>query len=314
MKKAIMTFAAVLCCWVTTVHAQTAEPESNWRKYLRLIKETEENPNDWKIQYEMASLLCDKKSGVYDFQKSAKYFERIYHVATDYNREIPDSVLGQAISVLAASGVNKRDANYSLFYIDEYMHAKKVGIAVNDSDIIGLNLMGVVLNIIQKEPVRALSCIMEMRRCATENNLPGLEYSDVYTAIMFDNVMGMYKRMYGDKLLEITLEGKKYIIIAMNEWNVESPLMGWHGELEIADSDNNNKEDKRPTVLYGEDGRVYDDVHGDMLCSVKYDRNGIEPQENYNMRMITVTPEKRQQLVSAYQSYMKKNKKAKKKN
>ena len=90
--------------------------------------------------------------------------------------------------------------------------------------------------------------------------------------------------------------------------------MGWHGELEIADSDNNNKEDKRPTVLYGEDGRVYDDVHGDMLCSVKYDRNGIEPQENYNMRMITVTPEKRQQLVSAYQSYMKKNKKAKKKN
>lgn len=301
-----MMIAAIICCAMTTVHAQTAEPESNWLKYLRLVKETEENPNDWKIQYEMAKLLNDKKSGVFDYAKSAKYFERIYHMATDYNQEIPDSVIGQALRVLVASGVNKQDINSALYYIDEYIHAKKVGVAVNDSDIMGMNFMGVVLNIMKQEPVRALSHIMEMRRCATESNLSGLEYSDVYTAIMFDNVMGLYKKMYGDKLLEITLEGKKYIIISMKEWNVEEPLMGWNGDMEEENSNKNTP------LLYGEDGKVYDDVHGDMLCNVQFSRNGIEPQQGYNTRMITVTPEKRQQLVSAYQSYMKKHKKAKK--
>jgi hypothetical protein len=62
-------------------------------------------------------------------------------------------------------------------------------------------------------------------------------------------------------------------------------------------------------LLYGEDGKVYDDMHGEMNYSFNYTKDGFVPQEGYNVRMITVTPEQRQKMVDAYHSYMKKHKK-----
>ena len=87
----------------------------------------------------------------------------------------------------------------------------------------------------------------------------------------------------------------------MNDWNIEKPLMGWMAEMEDA-----------PMLLYGEDGKVYDDVHGQLEYSFFFDQGGVKPQENANARLVTVTPEQRQQMVEAYHRYMKKAKKNKK--
>ena len=58
-----------------------------------------------------------------------------------------------------------------------------------------------------------------------------------------------------------------------------------------------------------EDGKVYDELNGQIDYSFKFDKNGLVPQEGYNTRLITVTPEQRQQLVEAYHKYLKKAKK-----
>lgn len=71
------------------------------------------------------------------------------------------------------------------------------------------------------------------------------------------------------------------------------------------------KEEGSPMVLYGEDGKVYDDKHGKMEYGFDWYKNGVVPKEGVNMRLITVTPERRQQMVEAYRNYLKNAKKNK---
>ena len=112
--------------------------------------------------------------------------------------------------------------------------------------------------------------------------------------------MEKYKDMFGDKVMELTLDDKKYIMISKGDWNIEKPLVGWMQNVEGS-----------PTVVYGEDGKVYDDKHGYMEYGFDYYKHGVVPKEGVNMQLITVTPERRQQMVEAYRDYLKKTKKNK---
>ena len=82
-------------------------------------------------------------------------------------------------------------------------------------------------------------------------------------------------------------------MISKGDWNIEKPLVGWMQQSEGS-----------PTVVFGEDGKVYDDKHGYMEYGFDYGKNGIVPKEGVNMRLITVTPERRQQMVEAYRDYL----------
>ena len=84
MKKIIL-FAAFVCFAALNVNAQTEEPESKIEKMLRLTKTANENPTDWKAQLEAGHFLLDKENGMYNQSQAEKYYERIYHLATDYN-------------------------------------------------------------------------------------------------------------------------------------------------------------------------------------------------------------------------------------
>ena len=141
---------------------------------------------------------------------------------------------------------------------------------------------------------------MNIRERLTKNKTPGIEYTDVLTTILFERLMEKYKDMFGDKVMELTLDDKKYIMISKGDWNIEKPLVGWM-----------QKEEGSPMVLYGEDGKVYDDKHGKMEYGFDWNKNGVVPKEGVNMRLITVTPERRQQMVEAYRNYLKNAKKNK---
>ena len=302
MKKMMMTLVAVLCCAMTTtvVNAQTTEVESISDKYFRLSKIADENPSDWKSQLEVAHILLNKESGFYNQTRAMKYYERIYHTATDINREIPDSILRETFTALIIEATDKKDAKKALFYTGEAKRAEKVGVDLGDTSL-QIEGWGYFYNLIVGKSVNALPHIMDFRDKVTEMNLPGIENTDLSTAMAFESVLSTYKKMFGDKLLEITLDGKKYIIIASKDWNIEKPFMGWMGDIE--DTDNDNK----PRLMYGEDGKVYDNVHGQMSFSYKWDKkNGIVPQVDANAKLINVTPEQRQKMIEAYREYMKK--------
>ena len=305
----VLTF--FFCCALTTVvNAQTAETESSMDKYLRLSKEADENPTNWQAQLEMGHMLLDKESSLYNQSRAAKYYERIYQQVAGFNKEVPDSVFRESVVMLMTVASDKKDLKKALFYTDELMRADKMGVDVNRDYIITSAGMGVVYNLMSGDPAKALLYMLDMRKLATADKKAGIDYSDPMTVMLYENLLSEYRKSFGDKLPELTLDGKKYIIIAMNQWNVEMPLMGWFGGV------GDDGDDERAEVLklfYGEDGKVYDDIHGEMIYSFNCNKDGFVPQEGYNVRMITVTSEQRQKMVDAYHSYMKKHKKDQKK-
>ena len=303
--------AAIFCCAMTTVvNAQTAEPESNMDKYLRLSKEADENPTNWQAQLEVGHMLLDKESGVYNQSRAARYYERIYQQAAGFNKEVPDSVFFESVVALMTMASEKKDVKKALFYIDELMRAEKMGVDVNRDYVITCGWMGVVYNLMNGDAAKALLYMLDMRKLATAEKKPGIDYSDPMTVLLYENLLSEYRKTFGDRLPEFTLDGKKYIVIAMNKWNVEMPLMGWMGGV---GDDGNDEIANELKLFYGEDGKVYDDMHGEMNYSFNFTKDGFVPQEGYNVRMITVTPEQRQKMVDAYHSYMKKHKKDQKK-
>ena len=309
MKKNLMTYAAgrlvlaaFFCAMTTVVNAQTTEPESKLEKYLRLSKEADENPTNWQAQLEVGHMLLDKENSFYNMSRAAKYYERIYQQTVGVNKEVPDSVFFESVVMLMSVASEKKDVNKVLFYIDELMRADKIGININRDYVISYNVMGIVFNLMNNDAAKALCNILDARKLLTADKKAGLEYSDPMAVILYENLLSEYRKSYGDKLTELTLDGKKYVIIAVNKWNVEMPLMGWLGGV-------GDEDDNKLKLLYGEDGKVYDNIHGEMNYSFNYTKDGFVPKEGHNVRMITPTPEQRQKMIAAYRSYMKKHKK-----
>ena len=297
MKK-IIVLAVIACFAAMNVNAQTAETESKEEKMLRLTKAADENPTDWKAQYEAGHFLLGNPS------QAEKYYERVFHLATDYNKEIPDSVIrmtGWTLAIMSMAP-EKEDLDRALFYIDVMRHADKMGVDMGEGFNYSFDVLGVMYGMIKEESERSLYYMTELRNHLAKDKKPGIEYTDIMTAILYDDLMSKYKEMYGDKLLELTIDGKKYIALSLNEWNIEKPFMGWKEETEGDQS------------LYYccDDGTVTDELHGQMEFTFNYDKDGVKPKEGANARLITVTPERRQQLVEAYRKYMKKGKKNKK--
>ena len=301
----VLTFF-FFCAMTTVVNAQTAEPESKMDKYLRLSKEADENPTNWQAQLEVGHMLLDKESSLYNQSRAARYYERIYQQAAGFNKEVPDSVIFESIVMLMTVASEKKDIKKVLFYTDELMRAEKIGMDVNRDYVITSAGMGVVYNLMNGDPAKALLYMLDMRKLAAAEKKPGMDYSDPMTVILYENLLADYRKTFGDRLPEFTFDGKKYILIAMYKWNVENPLMGWMGSL---DDDGGDERAKGLKLFYGEDGKVYDDMHGEMNYSFNFTKDGFVPQEGYNIRMITVTPDQRQKMVDAYHSYMKKHKK-----
>jgi len=298
----IIVMAVFACFAAMNVNAQTEVTESKNEKMLRLTKAADENPADWKAQHEVGRFLLDKENGVYNMSQAAKYYERLFPLATEYNREIPDSVICEAGSMLITAAADKKDFDKALFYIDEMLRAPKVGVEIKDEYLNVIDAWGIMYSMAKEDMLRSLAYMMDFRERLAKGNIPGIEYTDMTTILLFEQLMEKYRDMYGDKLIEVTLDNKKYILISKDDWNIEKPLMGWMKETE----GNQN------SLYYCcDDGKVINDLHGQMEFNFNFDKDGIKPSDTTNVRLVTVTPEQRQQMVEAYRKYMKKSKKNK---
>lgn len=294
MRKYVL-LAVLACITALSVNAQTKDAESKADRYFRMSKVADENPSDWKAQLEVGHILLDKEGGFYNQSRAARYYERIYHIASDVNKEIPDSVIRETDWMLMTLAVGKGDIERALFYIDEMKHANSVGVGMEDSYLNLSDMYGLTCCMGKEDYIKALSYLKDLRDRVTQRHLPGIEHTDLTTAMLLEEVFELEKAVFGDKLMELTIDGKKYIVVSMGEWDIEKPFIGWSATKEGS-----------LTLFYGEDGKVYDNLHGEMNYSFFCNKDGIVPHEESNARLITVTPEHRQQMVKAYRNYMEK--------
>lgn len=300
---------AVFACFAAmNVNAQTEETESKNEKMLRLTKAADENPTDWKAQWEAGSFLLDKENKMYNHVQAEKYFERIFHLAINYNKEIPDSVIGMTgfTLMMLSTAPEKEDLDRALFYIDAMRHADKLGVDLNKGLVYMFDAFGAMYSMGEEEAERSLYYMTELRNELTKDKKSGIEHTDFFTFMLYNKLMSKYKEMFSDKLMELTLDGKNYIPLSIDEWNIEKPFAGVADLINVTDRDHE-------TLYYCcNDGTVTDDLHGQIIFSFYADKDGVKPQDDTNVRLISVTPERRQQLVETYRKYMKKAKKNKK--
>ena len=154
--------AAFVCIAATGVNAQTEETESKNEKMLRLTKAADENPTDWKTQLEAGHFLLGKENGM---SQAEKYYERIFHLATDYNKEIPDSVIRETGWTLAVMSMapEKKNLDRALFYIDVMRHADKMGVDMGEGFIYSFDVIGVMCGMMKEESERSLFYMTELR-------------------------------------------------------------------------------------------------------------------------------------------------------
>ena len=298
----IFVLAVFACFAAMNVNAQMAETESKNEEMLRLTKAADENPADWKAQLEAGRFMLGKENGKNNLSQAEKYYERLFPLATEFKKEIPDSVIREAGSMLVAAAGDKKDFDKALFYVDEILRAPKVGVEIGDRYLNVMDFWGIVYSMIKEDMIRSLAYMMDFRERLAKGNIPGIENTDMTTVLLFEKMIEKYNDMYGDKLVEMTIDNKKYIVISMDDWTIEKPLMGWMKE----------KEGDQESLYYCcDDGTVTDDLHGEWNFSFNYDKDGFKQEDATNTRLITVTPERRQQLVEAYRKYMKKAKKNK---
>ena len=289
--------ALMLMCAVTLqVSGQNAN-ETLRQKYDRMEKDADANPTDWQKQYAVAQMLIQKDSELHDQEKANKFYERIYHIVSDINDVVPDSVYNEGCYILMLNAMNKSDIEKTVFYADELIRHAKLKNDMQNSFYIGANALMAPIMIMLERSAGGLDKLLELRKIMEERNYNGVENTDAMLAFFYDQTYSEYREWVADKLMEVTIEGKPYVLIAMGDWNVEQPFMGWSVD----------KPDNK-VVLVDENLKVYDNLHGAMQFNFSWDgqNTAIVKAENTTVRLITVTPERRQQMVEAYKKYLNK--------
>ena len=294
-KKMIGVALMLMCAVTLQVSGQNAN-ETLRQKYDRMEKDADANPTDWQKQYAVAQMLIQKDSELHDQEKANKFYERIYHLVSDINDVVPDSVYNEGCYILMLNAMNKSDIEKTVFYAEELIRHAKLKNDMQNSFYIGANALMAPIMIMLERSAGGLDKLLELRKNIEERNYNGVENTDAMLAFFYDQTYSEYREWVSDKLMEITIEGKPYVLIAMGDWNVEQPLMGWSVD----------KPDSK-AVFIDENLKVYDDLHGAMQFNFNWDEKttSIVKTENTTVRLITVTPERRQQMVEAYKKYLK---------
>ena len=287
----------LLMCTVTLQMSGQNANETLRQKYDRMEKDADANPTDWQKQYEVAQMLIQKDSELHDQEKANKFYERIYHLVSDINDVVPDSVYNEGCYILMLNAMNKSDIEKTVFYAEELIRHAKLKNDMQNSFYIGANALMAPIMIMLERSAGGLDKLLELRKNIEERNYNGVENTDAMLAFFYDQTYSEYREWVSDKLMEINIEGKPYVLIAMGDWNVGQPFMGWSVD----------KPDNK-VVLVDENLKVYDDLHGAMQFDFNWNEEttSIVKTANTTVRLITVTPERRQQMVEAYKKYLKK--------
>lgn len=303
--KQLFCIVALMCVVAFQANAQNETPK---QKCERIVKAANDDPSNWQKQLEAGHVLLEKDQEYYDQEKALSYYERLYKIATGVSVNVPDSVINEAVMFLMIGANTTGDINKVKYYSNEMIRLDRLQ---NNGEETSSSIMArtwtAMYNLIGQDYATSLADVETMQKDLKRLNYTGVENTEVMQMMVFESYFCNYRKQMQHKLLEITFDNKKYILIGTNNWNVEQPFIGW---MEKAMMDDEEGLDEA-RLFYCEDGSVSDDVHGEMSFSFywKGENNTVATGDQNNTRLITVTPEQRQKMIDAYKAYIKKNKK-----
>ena len=304
--KRMLTAAVALICMTLNVPAQQ-ETSILKQKGDKLIKAADADPQNWRKQYDAAEFFIS----IEDTIQSEKFTQRAMEIAQKMEVK-KDTILPKSFELLAGYYMLKKDYFQMInafdraagAYADEFGYPNKFIPPLLANIACWKNTM-YLLNMYAFGDVE---CIKHLREATILNNqLPegqratGLEDAETAYAIAQEMLLVEHQNRMKDKVWQWynPEDGKLYTILAFDNWTLEQPE-GFLAALFSFD-EKKKEEMKHGLILMDEQGKVREIIHGDLAWNINwnYHYDKFSLGEKSSLRLVTVTPERRQELIEA---------------
>ena len=317
MKKIMMTFAAVLCCAMTTTVVNAQEAELPIKEGERLAKAADDAPQDWKKQYDAAKFYLNESNGTPDPKVAEKYANRALEIAQSQT-EKRDTILGKSFELMSTLGMYNKNADQMIGCYDQAIRAyvDELGYenAAIPSRIAFLASLKWLLYTMggyaygDVDAVRAISEALNLNDQLPEGQkAEGMQDALTIYAISYETLMAKQKQLMKDKVWLWTdqANGKTYTILACHDWTVEQPDGLWATMLYDSQSGKKKSDFKHGLVLMDEQGNITERKNSEFVWNVKFLQEGISYRltDDTTLRLVSISSEKRQQIINALHKF-----------
>ena len=304
--KRLLTAAVALICMTLNVPAQQ-ETSILKQKGEKLSKAADADPQNWRKQYDAAEFFIS----IEDTIQSEKFTQRALEIAQKMEVK-KDTILPKSLELQAGYYMIKKDYFQMInafdraagAYADEFGYPNKFIPPL----IANIACWKNVMYMFNMYAFGDVECIKHLREANMMNNqLPegqratGLEDAETAYALSQEVLLIEHQRMMKDKVWQWynPEDGKLYTILAFDNWTLEQP----EGFIAAMLSHNEEKEEdmKHGLILMDEQGKVREMVHGEFSFNImwNYHNDKFSLGEKSSIRLTTVTPERRQELIEA---------------
>lgn len=313
MKRIVLGLVAMMM--MAGMNAQ--QTESYLEKGQRLAKAADESPQDWKKQYYAASHYLSNTEGTPLVLLGEKYANRTLEIAQGLTVQ-HDTILGKTLELMSALELIKKDYEKMLNYYDQAIRAyvNELGeqnaaipprIAVLASNKFILSQAGVYSNG-DLEAIRHLrEAFWINQQLPEEQRANGMDDAETLFAISHEYLIAEQMNLMKDKVWQYIIDGKKYIILALDKWTLEQPYGLFASMSEIIQNEKKGSDLKRGLVLMDEQGNITElfDHSFQFLLSYNMHDNTYVLNDDTPLRVLSIPAEKRQQIVEAFKEFEK---------
>ena len=305
--KRMLVAAVSLICMTVNVAAQQTSPLK--KKGEQLAKAADADPQNWRKQFDAGELFLS----INEMAESEKYIQRALEIAQKMEVH-KDTILPKSLDLMAGICAVKQDFEKMMYYydmtirayVDEFGYQNKLIPPI----IAKLACLKNMMSIGMGYPYGNEESIRSLREAYILNNqLPegeratGLEEAETFNAIAHEMLMYEHQRRMKDKVWLWTnhTDGKTYTILAFNDWTLEQPDGFIPAMMKMAQGEIKEEEMKHGLILMDEQGKVTELIHGEFSWNVWCNANkgNFSLDKNSTLRLVSVTPERRQQMIDA---------------
>lgn len=306
--KRMIVVAVTLICTILNVAAQQKTSVFK-QKGDQLAKAADADPQNWRKQYDAAEFFIT----IEDTAQSGKFAQRALEIAQKMEVK-KDTILPKSLELLAAYFMVKKDypqmSNVNDMairaYIDEFGYQNKLIPPLIAKAGFWKYLM-YMNNIYAYGDV---DCIRNLREATMLNSqLPegqratGIEETETLYAMAQEMLLLEHKNMMKNKVWQWLnrKDSKYYTILAFDDWTLEQPEGFIAAMIGFSKGEKKAEEMKHGLILLDDQDNVTEMIHGEFDWNIFCNgANGVfSLSKNSSLRLVTVTPERRQQMIDA---------------
>ena len=316
----MMTLAAVLCCAMTTTVVNAQEAESPIQKRERLVKAADDAPQDWKKQYDAAEFYLNESNGTPNTILAEKYATRALEIAQSQTVK-RDTILGKTLELMTTLGMYNKNFEQMIGSYDQAIRAYVDELGYQNAAIppriAFLASLKWMLHSSGAYVYGDADAVKTLREAFILNNqLPegqraeGMEDAETIYALSHEMLMAEHKQLMKDKVWLWTdqADGKTYTILAFDDWTVDQPA-GFMATMFIDNQNGKKAPDfKHGFVLMDEQGTITERKPTEFAWDVNFNQKGnaFRLTDQTNLRVVSITSEKHQQIIDAFHQFEKK--------